>query len=269
MKKEKDEELFLKELGLENLGEKEEVLENFFGEELEHEEEPFEHEETKSEHENEAFEKAIFELAKVLGKKPEEVSEIIKKGEEFDGLSEKFGKAKNDSEIFEKLAEMRGISKEEMKEEILWALEKATTEKTVEEIMESNPGMNRETARELANFRLELKKMKAEKPEEDRNEAMLFELENFLSKHSGEGIEKISNGVLEEWEGGIPLETAFEKHRLFKENEKLFAEIEKMKNEKIKEAQKIYAKEHAPGSGTSAAGVSGLDEFVEGLFREY
>ena len=61
MKKEKDEELFLKELGLENLGEKEEVLENFFGEELEHEEEPFEHEETKSEHENEAFEKAIFE----------------------------------------------------------------------------------------------------------------------------------------------------------------------------------------------------------------
>ena len=31
---------------------------------------------------------------------------------------------------------MRGISKEEMKEEILWALEKATTEKTVDEIMD-------------------------------------------------------------------------------------------------------------------------------------
>ena len=103
------------------------------------------------------------------------------------------------------------------------------TEKAIGEIMAANPGMNRETAKELANFRLELKKMKAEKPEEDRNEAMLSELENFLSKHSGEGIEKISNGVLEEWEGGIPLETAFEKHRLFKENEKLFAEIEKMK----------------------------------------
>ena len=156
-----------------------------------------------------------------------------------------------------------------MKEEILWALEKATTEKTVNEIMAANPGMNRETAKELANFRLELKKMKAEKPEEDRNEAMLSELENFLANHSGEGIEKISNGVLEEWEGGIPLETAFEKNRLFKENEKLFAEIEKMKNEKIKEAQKIYAREHAPGSGTSAAGISGLDEFVEGLFKEY
>ena len=42
-----------------------------------------------------------------------------------------------------------------------------------------------------------------------------------------------------------------------------------MKNEKIKEAQRIYAKEHAPGSGTSAAGVSGFDEFVEGLFKEY
>ena len=269
MEKEKDEELFLKELGLENLEEKKKIPENFFGEELEHDEEPFEHEEVFDEHEKNAVEKAVFELAKVLGKKPEEVSAILKKGEEFDGLSEKLGKAKDDSEIFEKLAEMRGISKEEMKEEILWALEKATTEKAIGEIMAANPGMNRETAKELANFRLELKKMKAEKPEEDRNEAMLSELENFLSKHSGEGIEKISNGVLEEWEGGIPLETAFEKHRLFKENEKLFAEIEKMKNEKLKEAQRIYAKEHAPGSGTSAAGVSGFDEFVEGLFKEY
>ena len=269
MEKEKDEELFLKELGLENLEKKEEILENFFGEELEHDEELFEHEETKDEHENKAFEKAVFELAKVLGKKPEEVSEILKKGEEFDGLSEKFGKAKDDSEIFEKLAEIRGISKEEIKEEILWALEKATIEKTVGEIMAANPGMNRETAKELANFRLGLKKMKAEKPEEDRNEAMLSELENFLSKHSGEGIEKISSGVLEEWEGGIPLETAFEKFRLFKENEELLAEVEKFKREKEKEAQKIYAREHAPGSGTSAAGISGFDEFVEGLFKEY
>ena len=269
MEKEKDEELFLKEFGIENLPEKEEILENLFGKELEHDEEPFEHEEAKDEHENKAFEKAVLELAKVLGKKPEELSEILKKGEEFDGLSEKFGKTKEDSEIFEKLAEIRGISKEEMKEEILWALEKATTEKAVNEIMAANPGMNRETAKELANFRLELKKVKAEKPEEDRNEAMLYELEKFLSKHSGEGIERISNGVLEEWEGGIPLETAFEKNRLFKENERLFAEIEKMKNEKIKEAQKIYAREHAPGSGTSAAGISGFDEFVEGLFKEY
>ena len=184
-------------------------------------------------------------------------------------LSEKLGKAKGDSEIFEKLAEMRGISKEEMKEEILWALEKATTEKAVNEIMAANPGMNRETAKELALFRLELKKEKKTEPEEDRNEAMLSELEKFLAKHSGEGIEKLPNETVEEWEKGIPLETAFEKNRLFKENEKLFAEIEKMKNEKIKDAQKIYAKEHAPGSGTSAAGVSGFDEFVEGLFKEY
>ena len=93
---EKEKELFLKELGLENLAEKEEILENFFGEELEHEEELFEHEEAKDEHGNEAVEKAVFELAKVLGKKPEEISEILKKGEEFDELSEKFGKAKGD-----------------------------------------------------------------------------------------------------------------------------------------------------------------------------
>lgn len=269
MKKEKDEELFLKELIGENLPEKEETDENFFGEELEHEEEPFEHEGVFDEHENEAIEKAVFELAKVLGKKPEEVSEILKKGEEFDELSKKFGKSKGDSEIFEKLAEIRGISKEEMKEEILWALEKATTEKAVNEIMSANPGMNRETAKELALFRLQLKKVKESAPEKDRNEAMLSELEKFLAKHSGEGIEKLSNKTVAEWEGGIPLEAAFEKNRLFKENKKLFDEIEKMKNEKLKEAQKTYAREHAPGSGTSAAGISGLDEFVEGLFKEY
>ena len=52
---EKEKELFLKELGLENLAEKEEILENFFGEELEHEEESFEHEEAKDEHGNDAY----------------------------------------------------------------------------------------------------------------------------------------------------------------------------------------------------------------------
>ena len=269
MKKEKDEDVFVKELIGENLPEKEEVLENFFGEEPEHGEEPFEHEGDNNEHKNEALEKAVFELSKVLGKKPGEVLEILKKGEEFEKRSKEFEKARGDSEIFEKLAEMRGISGEEMKEEILWALEKATMEKAVNEIMAANPGMNRETARELASFRLEVKKAEKEKPEADRNEAMLSELEKFLAKHSGEGIEKLPNETIEEWEGGIPLETAFEKNRLFNENAKLFAEIEKMKNEKIKEAQKIYAREHAPGSGTSAAGVSGLDEFVEGLFKEY
>ena len=68
-----------------------------------------------------------------------------------------------DSEIFEKLAEIRGISKDEMKDEILWALEKAVFEKSIGEIMAANPGMNRETAKELALFRLELKKEKKSK----------------------------------------------------------------------------------------------------------
>ena len=86
------------------------------------------------------------------------------------------------------------LSKEEMKEEILWALEKATFEKAVLEILEANPGMNRETAKELANFRLEVKKAKQQKPEEDANEKMLFELEKFLAAHSGEGIEKLPSG---------------------------------------------------------------------------
>ena len=264
MKKEKEEEIFFKELLGKSFEKEGKPLdeENFFGDE------EFEEEETEQT-ENSVFEKALLDFAKALGKNPEELSEILKKGEEFDKLSEKLGKTKGDSEIFEKLAEIRGISKEEMKEEILWALEKAVFEKAVSEIIEANPGMNRATAKELANFRLEVKKAKQQKPEEDANEKMLFELEKFIAAHSGEGIEKLPNKIIEEWEGGIPLETAFEKQRLFKENRKLLEEIEKMKNEKEKEAFKNYAREHSPGSATSAAGTVAIDEFVEGLFKEY
>lgn len=265
MKREKDEEIFIKELLGETVPEEKPAEdENFFSEEdFEHGEEIFEHEE------KEALKAAFFAFAKAAGKEPEEIAEILKKGSQFDELSEKFGKTKSDSEIFEKLAGIREISKEEMKEEILWALEKATTEKMVSEIMEANPGMNRKTAKELANFRLELKKGENKTEETDRNEAMLSELEKFLLKHSGEGIEKFPGGVVADWESGIPLETAFEKHRLFSENEKLFSEIEKLKNEKAKENHRNYAREHSPGSAATAAGKAAIDEFVEGLFKEY
>lgn len=248
--------------------EQEEIF--FAEEEFEHGDEDFEHETENGEHAKEkAFNEAVEAFAKSLGKKPEEIFEILQKGKEFDELSEKFGEAKKDTEVFEKLAKLRGISKDEMKEEILWALERATVEKAVAEIMEENPGMNRETARELADFRFEKNRAENFVPEEDASEAMLSELEEFLAKHSGEGIERLAGSVVEEWEGGIPLEAAFEKNRLFKENEKLLAEIEKFKNEQIKENQKIYAKEHSTGSATSAAGIFGADEFAEGLFKEY
>ena len=261
---EKEKELFLKELFDDAAVPYEKEEENFFGEEeFENEERVFEQEEAEKQKE------AFFAFANAIGKEPEEVFEIMKKGSEFDELSEKFLETKGDSEIFEKLAEIRGISKNEMKDEILWALEKATTEKMISEIMEANPGMNRETAKELALFRLQAEKAETGVLEKDSCEAMLSELEKFAAKHAGEGIEKLSNGVVEEWEGGIPLETAFEKHRLFKENEKLLSEIEKLKQEQERETRKIYAREHSTGSATSAAGNVEKDEFVAGLFKEY
>ena len=270
MKKKKEKELLMQEILEGYLGEVSEVPaeENFFGEEKFEEEEPFEKEEEKLENGKEELFKAAEVFAKAFEKKPEEILEIFGKGLEFDGISEELGKAKNDSEVFEKLAQIRGISKDEMKEEILWALEKAVLEKSIAEIMAANPGMNRENAKELATFRLEVNKAKKEE-QDDGSEAMLSELENFLARHSGEGIEKLDNGIVEEWERGIPLETAFEKFRLGKEKEELLKEVEKMKKEQTREAQKNYAREHSTGSATSAAGISGLDEFVEGLFKEY
>ena len=240
MKREKDEELFVKELLGENPEEKTE------------------------ETEKEVFPKeAVLEFANAIGKEPEEVFAILEKGSKPEENSKN-----GDSEVFEKLAEIRGISKEEMKNEILWALEKAETEKMVGEILLENPGMNRETAKELALFRKKAKKMKNDEPK-DKSKEMLFELDEFIAKHSGEAILTLANSVIEEWESGIPLETAFEKYMAVLEKKKLFAELEKMKNEKIKEEQKNYAKEFGPGSANSAAGVLRIDEFAAGLFREY
>lgn len=240
MKREKDEELFVKELLGENQAEE------------------------TGEPKEEVFPKeAVLEFANAIGKEPEEVFEILEKGSKGENHS-----GNGDSEIFEKLAEIRGISKEEMKNEILWALEKAETEKAIREILEENPGMNRETAKELALFRKKEKAIRTDEPK-DRSREMLSELDEFIGKHSGEAVLSLANSVIEEWEGGIPLETAFEKYMAVIEKEKLFAELEKMKNEKTKEEQKRYAKEFGPGSANSAAGVTGIDEFVAGLFREY
>lgn len=240
MKREKDEELFVKEI----LGEASE-------------------EKTEEPEKTDFPKEAVLEFANAVGKDAKEVFEILEKGSKAENSSEN-----GDSEVFEKLAEIRGISKEEMKNEILWALEKAETEKTVMEILEENPGMNRETAKELALFRKKAKTVKTEEPK-DKSRERLSELDEFIAKHSGEAISTLANSVIEEWEGGIPLETAFEKYTAVKEKERLLEELEKIKNEKIKEEQKSYAKEYSPGSANSAAGVSGIDEFVAGLLREY
>lgn len=252
MKKENDEELLIKELIGEDFSEYEHLTENNF------------------EHGGgDVLEEAILSLATALNKAPDEIKKLIEKGGKFDELSKKFGETKGDTEVFEKLAELRGVSKDEMKEEILWALNKATTEKEIDEIMAENPGMNRKTAEELVRLRLEMKKSEKKPSDDGKNKTMLTELENFLAKHSSDKIEKLAKNVVEEWEGGIPLETAFEKHRLSKENKRLFSEIDKLKNEKTKESQKNYARVYSTGSATSAAGTFGTDEFIEELFKEY
>lgn len=225
------------------------------------EEEPFAGEKT-------ALEKAFFAFAEAAGKKPEEIEEILRKGMEFDEISRKYGKAKEDSGIFEKLAEIRGISGEEMRNEILWALEKAVTEKAVFEIMEENPGMNRETARELALYRRNAEKPEKKEPENKIAEK-LRELDEFIERHSDENIRFLDNSVIGEWEKGIPLETAFEKYTAVLKNSELSAEIEKMKKEQIRKGQGDYAREHSPGSAAAFMKKEAADDFVAELFKEY
>lgn len=212
------------------------------------------------EHDGDGIERALEILEHEASKDEEKTDEKEPQAEEPEN---------SDSEILEKFAEFGGISKEEMKEKILWIMEKAGIEKLAEEIMEENPGMNRKNAEELAKFRLDAGKMKKEEPKEENWGEKLAELDGFLCRHCGEAVEKLANSVVEEWESGIPLETAFEKNRLLLENERLSSELEQLKAEKAREEHRAYVREHGPGSATSAAGLAVRDEFVEGLFKEY
>ncbi|MBR3953573.1 MAG: hypothetical protein IKJ82_08245 [Oscillospiraceae bacterium] len=217
--------------------------------------------------------KAAEEIAAATGKKPEEIIGIFEKGCRFEKVLKELEEAKRDSEVFEKLAAMRGISKEEMRAEIFGALEKAKLGAIIEKLLAENPGMNEETAGELAKFRLEAEKPKTAKEEkENRIEKildMLREMEDFSAKHRGEGIERLDNSIIEEWEKGSTLERAFENARFAKEKEKLLAEMEQMKLEKEKLERKDYLRKHSPGSATSASGNTVIDAFIEGLFKEY
>lgn len=217
--------------------------------------------------------KAVEAFAKAAGKSAGEVIGIYQKGCCFDELLKRYAAARKDSEAFEKIAKIRGIDKEEMKAEIMDVIENARFEKAVARIEQANPGMSRETAEELAKFRIEaektrsVKKQKNEKAEEIRRK--LLEIDNFMAAHSAEGLGKINNGIVEEWENGVPLEKAYRTYVLENEKQKLLEEIEELKNYKTKDGQKFYAAEHSAGSARSSVKGAKIDEFIEGLFKEY
>lgn len=238
-----------------------------FGKENEHGFDEDEHENPSGKDEDD--EKALLGFIMSTGKSPEELRELILLGEKAAEEKEELLAAKADSEIIGKLAKIRGIPKEEMKNELLWALERANREKMLFEIMQANPGMNREIALELAQFRLGMKKPEMHEHEMSTEEKMLRELEDFLERHSAEKIEYLSEAVIGEWEKGLSLEAAFEKERLFDEKEALLRELSEIKKEKMLSDQAAYRREHSTKSGKSSAGILLPDDFAAGLFREY
>lgn len=217
---------------------------------------------------------AVEAFAKAVGRSSESLIDVYQKGCNYDKLKAQLDEAKKDGEIFEKLGAVRGITAQQAKEELLANVERIPVEEMVKQILGENPGMNKETAKELARFRIEQQKPKAEagKIEEEgsseETEGRLREIEMFQAKHPE--LLELPNEVIEIWkESGISLEKAYEgfvdKIKI-SELEKKIAELEK--GNKLKE-QKDYAAGHSPGSATTAAGKPAVDEFVEGLFKEY
>lgn len=216
---------------------------------------------------------AVEAFAKAVGRDAASIIDIYQKGCNYDKLNEKLAEALKDSETLEKIAQFRGLEKKALSTELLTAIENDTLNRAVAKVKAENPGIGEEAAKELAQFRLNAQKPKAEEKKEEKENseettARLREVEIFQAKHPELGT--LPNEVIEIWEkSGISLEKAFEgflnKMRV-SELEKKIAEMER--ENKLKD-QKKYAREHNPGSAATNAGPEAIDEFVEGLFKEY
>lgn len=217
--------------------------------------------------------KAVEAFAKAVGRDAASLIDIYQKGCNYDKLNERLNEALKDSEAFEKVAAVRKLDKETFRTELLATLENAEVDKVVAGIKNENPGISEEIARELAKFRLNEQKPKAEaqkeeEPDSEEIAARLREVEIFQAKHPELGT--LPNEVIEAWEkSGLSLEGEYERFH----NKIRVAELEKkiaeMETEKKKEGQKAYAKETSPGSANSAAGVAEKDPFLEAFFRDY
>lgn len=215
---------------------------------------------------------AVEAFAKAVGRDAASLIDIYRKGCNFDKLNNKLTEALKDSEAFEKLAAMRNLDKNTLRAELIATIEKSEIDGVVAQIKRESPGIGEETARELAKFRLEQAKPKEEPAKEEKNSedhlARLREVEIFQAKHPDLG--SLPNEVIDLWEkSGISLEKAFEGFEAKARVSELEKELAEMKTKQKKEDQKTYAKEHSPGSATSAAGVTEKDPFLEAFGKDY
>ncbi|MBR3953687.1 MAG: hypothetical protein IKJ82_08820 [Oscillospiraceae bacterium] len=218
---------------------------------------------------------AVEAFAKAVGRSTGSLIDVYQKGCNYDVLSRKLDEIRSEGELFEKVAQARGLSKENLKAELLSTLERIPVEKLRDEILGENPGMKSETAEELAKFRLNEQKPKAEEPKAEKidpeeNEARLRELEIFEANHPELAGVKLPKEVVLAWEkSGVPIEKAYEDFRKNEELAQLREKVAKLEKEAEQKAQKEYAQTHSPGSAGSPVGKTPADEFIEGLFAEY
>lgn len=215
---------------------------------------------------------AVEAFAKAVGRDAASLIDIYQKGCNFDKLNGKLNDAMKDSEAFEKLAAARNLDKNALRAELMATLERTEFDGVVAQIRKESPGIGEETARELARFRIEQAKPKEEPAKEEQNseehKARLREVEIFQAKHPDLG--SLPNEVIELWEkSGISLEKAFEGFQAKTRVAELEKKIAEMETKQKKDDQKLYAKEHSPGSATSAAGVTEKDPFLEAFGKDY
>lgn len=216
-------------------------------------------------------------FAKALGIGVDKLIDIYQKGCAFDTQKEKLEAAKGDAAVIEKLAQLRGITANDLRNEISAQIEKIPLDNAVKQIKAEFPGIPESAAQELAKARIgkEEEKPSSQEPETDEKvteekAARLREVQLFVANHAAEGITDLPNEVIDIWEkSGISLEKAYESFKNSEKVKELEKKIAAFEKEKAMEKQKNYAKEHSSGSASSAAGQQKMDEFIEGLFKTY
>lgn len=221
----------------------------------------------------EAPREAAEAFAKAVGRTVEDFIDVYQKGCNYDALKAKFDAREKDSSFFEKVAEERGVSAEQIRDEMAASISKVGFERIVAQIKDEIPGIPDAAAEEIAKFRSEQAKPKAEpKPQgtedSEENAARLRELDIFMANHPE--ITTMDNKAIENWQkSGISLEEAYSNFRMKEENEQLKEQIAALEKEKQKKEQKAYAVGHSTGSAGSFVGEPVKDPFIEGLFADY
>lgn len=220
-------------------------------------------------------------FAGAVGRKPEEVIALYQKGCGFDTLQNKWEEAKGDSDLIADLAKYLGQTVEEARADLRSRIDRYPVDAAKSTILKRNPNLADEEAERWAIAEVEAQKARdassaeakakteAERKaadEEAERAGKIREIEAFENAHPEVKDQPIPAEVVEAFQNGEALETAWNRYQQNERIKALEEENQKLKTEKEKAERDGYNRQHAAGSAATNAGAAEQDPFLAGLF---